>query len=102
MERADWKAKGLDSFVSDDGASPQGEADALPPGATAISAHVSGNVWKILVEEGETVISGQAILIIESMKMEMEITAPISGCVTSIRCFQGRMVRAGDIIGVLE
>jgi urea carboxylase len=101
-ERADWKARGLDSFVSDDNAPILGDGDALPPGATAVSAHITGNVWKILVDEGDEVEAGQPIVIVESMKMEMHITASIAGRVTGVRCQPGRTVRAGDVIAVLE
>ncbi|PPD44088.1 MAG: urea carboxylase [Methylocystis sp.] len=101
-ERADWKARGLDSFVSDDGGAPGGEIDALPPGAIGVSAHITGNVWKILVEEGALIERGQPVIVIESMKMEMEIVAPASGRVAQIRCQQGRTVRAGDTVAVLD
>jgi urea carboxylase len=101
-ERADWKAKGLDSFVSDDGGARDGDGLGLPPGGFAVSAHISGNVWKILVEKGEMIERGQAVVVVESMKMEMEIVAPEAGRVAEIRCKQGRGVRAGDAVAVLE
>ncbi len=100
-ERADWKARGLDSFVSDDGGASSSD-DSLPEGATAVNAQVTGNVWKILVAEGDLVEAGQPVVIVESMKMEMDVVAPASGRVAAIRCQQGRTVRAGDIILVLE
>ncbi|MCX5495880.1 urea carboxylase [Kaistia dalseonensis] len=101
-ERADWKARGLDSFVSDDGGPPAGDGEAIPPGMSAISAHMTGNVWKILVEEGSEVEAGQPVVIVESMKMEMEITTPIAGRITGLRCQPGRTVRAGDVVALLE
>jgi urea carboxylase len=45
---------------------------------------------------------GQAVVVVESMKMEMEIVAPEAGRVAEIRCKQGRGVRAGDAVAVLE
>ncbi|MGD9656895.1 MAG: urea carboxylase [Methylocystis sp.] len=100
-ERADWKRKGLDSFVADDGAS-QEAGEALPPGAVAISAHMTGNVWKVLVEDGEQVVRGQTVVIVESMKTEMDILAPASGRIAQIRCRPGRTVRMGEMVAVLE
>jgi urea carboxylase len=100
-ERADWKARGLDSFVSDDGGGALSD-DSLPAGATAVTAQVTGNVWKILVKEGDQVAAGEPVVIVESMKMEMDIAAPASGRVMAIRCQPGRTVRAGDIVLVLE
>lgn len=101
LERADWKARGLDSFTSDDGATALGLGNALPPGATAVSAHVSGTVWKILAAEGERVEAGQPIVVVESMKMEMDIVAPVAGTVTEIRCGKGQTLRMGDTIAVI-
>ena len=101
-ERADWKAKGLDSFVSDDGAPLASSDDVLPDGMTAVTAQMTGNVWKILVEPGEIIPVGQPVVILESMKMEIEIAAPVAGRVVSVRCQPGRTVRAGDVVLVLE
>ena len=42
------------------------------------------------------------VVIVESMKMEMHITAPVSGRVTGVRCQVGQTVRAGDVIAVLQ
>jgi urea carboxylase len=102
-ERADWKAKGLDTYVSDDaGAAAAPADDALPPGCVGIAATVTGNVWKILVNEGEPIESGQTAVIVESMKMEMPIVALQAGRVREVRCQPGRTVQAGQVVIVLE
>jgi urea carboxylase len=101
-ERDDWKSKGLDSFVVDDGGAPSGGANDLPAGAVAVTAQITGNVWKILVEEGAEVNLGDPIIVVESMKMEMTIAASTSGRLSVIRCQQGRTVRAGDVVAVIE
>ncbi len=101
-ERLDWKARGLDSFVSDDGG-PAAESDTdIPEGQQAVAAHMTGNVWKILVDEGAMVEAGQPVVIVESMKMEMEIATPVAGRVAGLRCQVGRTVRAGDIVALIE
>ena len=101
-ERLDWKARGLDSFVSDDGG-PAAESDTdIPDGQQAVAAHMTGNVWKILVDEGAMVEAGQPVVIVESMKMEMEIATPVAGRVAGLRCQVGRTVRAGDIVALIE
>ncbi len=102
VERADWKARGLDSFISDEGGRMEGADDAIPDGMQAIAAHMTGNVWKILVEEGSMVEAGQPVVIVESMKMEMEITTPVAGRITGLRCQPGRTVRAGDVVALIE
>ena len=101
-ERADWKARGLDSFISDEGGSPQKNEEAIPDGCFPVLAQMTGNVWKILVEAGAEVSAGQPVIIVESMKMEMEIAASRPGRVVEVRCQQGRTVRAGDIVLVLD
>jgi urea carboxylase len=102
-ERADWKAKGLDTYTSDDGAPVVSSADdEVPAGCVGVSANVTGNVWKILVEEGDHVSAGQPVVILESMKMEMQIAAPAAGRVRSVRCQPGRTVQSGQVLAVVE
>ncbi len=48
-------------------------------------SEVPGNVWKVLIEEGATVAAGDALAIIESMKMEISVQSPTAGRVASIR-----------------
>ncbi|MFW2553881.1 biotin/lipoyl-containing protein, partial [Aliarcobacter butzleri] len=51
---------------------------------TEVPAAVNGNVWKILVKEGDRVEKDQQIMILEAMKMEIDITAPVSGTISKI------------------
>jgi pyruvate carboxylase subunit B len=51
---------------------------------TAVPAAVNGAVWKILVNEGDTVAKDQQIMILEAMKMEIEIIAPVAGVISKI------------------
>jgi acetyl-CoA carboxylase biotin carboxyl carrier protein len=67
-----------------------------------VEAHITGTVWKIEVEVGDTVEEGDAVVILESMKMEMPVEAEDSGVVTEIRCHEGQAVSEGDVLVVLE
>ncbi len=100
-ERRRWKEEGLDSFVADDGAPASGPGD-IPSGHFGVSTSVPGNIWKILVEDGAHVEAGQPVAIIESMKMEITVTAHAAGAVRDVRAGPGRNVRTGDVIIVLE
>ncbi|MEW6122794.1 MAG: urea carboxylase [Pseudomonadota bacterium] len=100
-ERARWKAEGLDSFTVDQGVFSQGEAE-IPQGCFGVSATVPGNVWKVVAAEGAMVGAGETIAIIESMKMEIAITAHAAGRVRELRLQPGRTVRSGDVVAVLE
>ncbi|WP_290523126.1 urea carboxylase [Alcanivorax sp.] len=67
-----------------------------------ISAEISGNVWKLLVEEGATVKEGDTVVIVEAMKMEFEIVANASGKVTGLHCQPGAIINAGDPVLVIN
>jgi acetyl-CoA carboxylase biotin carboxyl carrier protein len=67
-----------------------------------VEAHITGTVWKIEVEVGDTVQEGEAVVILESMKMEMPVEAEDPGIVKEIRCSEGQSVSEGDTLVVLE
>ncbi|NTH79268.1 urea carboxylase [Agrobacterium rhizogenes] len=100
-ERQRWKDLGLDSFVVDEGTGP-GLGGDIPEGCFGVESAVPGNVWKILVEEGQPVAAGETLAIIESMKMEINVTAHAAGRVRDLRAGPGRNVKAGDVLVVLE
>ncbi len=100
-ERRRWKEEGLDSFITDEGAGP-GLGGDIPEGCFGVESAVPGNVWKLLVEEGQRVEAGETLAIIESMKMEINITAHARGTVRDLRAGPGRNVKAGDVLVVLE
>jgi biotin carboxyl carrier protein len=64
--------------------------------ATAVRAHIAGTVWKIVVSFNDEVEEGQTVAILESMKMEMSVEAPIAGRVTAIHVAPGRFVEEGE------
>ena len=68
---------------------------------TDIRAHITGAVWTIEVEIGDTVAEGDAVVILESMKMEMPVEAEEPGVVREIRCTEGQSVSEGDTLVVL-
>lgn len=67
-----------------------------------VSASMTGNIWKILVEVGQSVEQGQTVAIIEAMKMEMPVIATQSGKVHAVVAHTGQTVYAGDAILFLE
>jgi acetyl-CoA carboxylase biotin carboxyl carrier protein len=56
---------------------------------TVVKSEIAGSVWKIEVEVGQTVMAGQALVILESMKMEIPIEAPAAGRVGEIMVAEG-------------
>jgi urea carboxylase len=99
-ERQRWKAAGLDRAADDDVA-PEPPPDALLPGETGVFSPVPGTVWKIEVAAGCHVEQGQALLILESMKMEMRVNAPVAGTLVALRCQLGGAVMSGQLVAVI-
>ncbi|MFA5576413.1 MAG: acetyl-CoA carboxylase biotin carboxyl carrier protein subunit [Tissierellaceae bacterium] len=71
-------------------------------GQEVVESPMPGNIWKILVKEGDSIKSGDTLLILEAMKMENEILAPRDGVVASINTTEGASVNTGDKLVVLD
>ena len=71
-------------------------------GATKIAAPMPGKILSIKANVGDAVKKGQAIMILEAMKMENEIVATADGTVASINTSVGASVEAGDILASLN
>jgi len=67
-----------------------------------IVSSMAGTVFNVLVSEGDTVESGQTVLILESMKMEIPIEASESGSVEAIKVAAGDFVNEGDLLLTLK
>jgi acetyl-CoA carboxylase biotin carboxyl carrier protein len=67
-----------------------------------VEAHITGTVWKIEVEVGDSVQEGDTVVILESMKMEMPVEAEDPGVVKEILVSEGESVSEGDTLVVLE
>lgn len=67
-----------------------------------IGANIPGNVFKILVKEGERVEAGQPIAILEAMKMETNVLSTVSGTICKIHVKEGQRVVSGELIAELE
>jgi biotin carboxyl carrier protein len=66
-----------------------------------VRTEVAGSVWKIEVEIGQRVAAGDALVIVESMKMEIPVEAPAAGTVTEIRVAEGDRLAEGAVVVVL-
>jgi len=69
---------------------------------TDVKAEVTGTVWKIVCTIGESIKQGDAVAILESMKMEIPVEAPSGGKVVQILCQEGQAVGEGEVLVVLE
>ena len=70
--------------------------------STELAAPITGTVWKVEKAAGEKVAEGEAIVILESMKMEIPVEAPRAGQVREVRVQPGQAVKEGQILAVLD
>ena len=68
----------------------------------ALLSPMQGNVWKVLVSQGQKVAEGDVVAIIEAMKMENEITAHKAGVIAELGVAKGDSVRSGDMLAVIK
>lgn len=73
-------------------------APAGAQGAVSVTAPMPGTVLQIKAKAGDAVKRGQAVVILEAMKMENEIVAPQDGVIASVNVSQGDSVNNGDVL----
>lgn len=89
-------------------AAPKAAPAAAPKAASAgagsirIEAGAAGKVFKIEASVGDSVKAGEAVVIIEAMKMEIPVVAPKDGTVASIDCSIGDACAAGQLLATLN
>lgn len=71
---------------------------AVAGSAGAVVAPMPGTVIRIEKGEGSAVKAGELVLILEAMKMENEILAPVDGTITAMNCTAGGTVAGGDVL----
>jgi acetyl-CoA carboxylase biotin carboxyl carrier protein len=69
---------------------------------TEVRSEINAVVWKVVVEVGQEVADGDELVILESMKMEIPVTATAAGAVAELRVAPEDPVRAGDVLVVLD
>jgi urea carboxylase len=100
-ERERWSSTEYLPLGEEAGAASQGEID-LPDKGAFIDSPIAGNLWKILVKPGDTVIEGQSVAILESMKMEMQISAPRPGKIHSVLSKELSPIDPGQHLFIIE
>jgi acetyl-CoA carboxylase biotin carboxyl carrier protein len=67
-----------------------------------IKAELAGNVWKVLVKDGQAVAADETLIILESMKMEIPLNAPKAGQVTRVHVKEGEPVQEDQLLVELD
>lgn len=96
-ERTRWKEQGLDKFVSAHEETAVSVGEEIPAGCEAVRASLPGSVWKVEAAPGDYVKEGDALIILESMKMEFPVEAECDGIVEKIYVKPGDQVNAGQL-----
>ena len=67
-----------------------------------LKTEITGSVWKILKTVGESVEEDEPVLVLESMKMEITVHAPVGGRIIRLSCEEGTQVHAGQGLFVIQ
>ncbi|MBC2608186.1 urea carboxylase [Pelagicoccus albus] len=101
-ERQRWIETGQATYVADDAGAPPQEESEIPEGCKAIQSHVPGSVWKVNCSEGDQVKKGDTLLVVESMKMEINIMATADGVVEKLLSSEGSPINKGQTLAILR
>ncbi len=69
---------------------------------TEVRSDIAGKVWKIEAAVGDALAAADTILVLESMKMEIPVAAPVGGRLVEIPVAEEDVVGEGDVVAVLE
>ncbi len=84
-------------------AAPAVAPKAAPAGSgTPVKCGTAGKVWKIVAKEGDELASGDQIVILEAMKMEIPVVAPEDGVLDSIVVSEGEAVESGQVMAYMR
>jgi urea carboxylase len=100
-ELARWHADGQFNYAAEEQLATTVEAS-WPEEHMPVESPVSGSLWKCCVQVGDRVEAGETLLILESMKMEIDLPAPITGTVSQLLVEEGGRVTAGEPVLVME
>jgi urea carboxylase len=102
-ERQRWVEAGQAEYVAEPDAPISGSGGLeLAEGEQAVAGHVAGSLWALEVHEGDRVQAGQTLLVLESMKMEIPVTARTAGTVVRVLCREGASVTPGQALLVIR
>ncbi|HIK90619.1 MAG TPA: biotin/lipoyl-binding protein [Planctomycetes bacterium] len=101
MATVNGKAFRVDIKTVESGSAAQEEGGTATQ-VTAVKSQMPGAVFKVLVSAGDRVAEGQAVLILEAMKMEMEIAAPIAGTIAAVNVAVGEQVATGQVLASIN
>jgi urea carboxylase len=101
-ERLRWQASGQMGYAAEMPAAQDESSEQIEAGHVAVVSPVSGSVWKVASSTGQSVKAGDVLVLVESMKMELPVTAPVDGVITQLRCTEGRAVSVAQTLLIIR
>jgi urea carboxylase len=102
-ERERWQESGQIGYAAElPAAHDEAASEQLQEGHVAVVSPVSGSIWKIASKPGQSVKAGDTLVLVESMKMELPVTAPMDGVITQLRCSEGRAVTVAQTLLIMR
>ncbi|MEI8617235.1 acetyl-CoA carboxylase biotin carboxyl carrier protein subunit [Pseudoalteromonas sp. B193] len=101
-EMEQWKRTGQLNYKFEESETEQGEQIKLAPGQYLMEATAAGSVWKINAEQNQAVDANESMVILESMKMEIDLTTSESAKVVQVLVKEGQQVHAGQALMILQ
>ena len=71
---------------------------AVAAGETAVNSPMPGNIFKVECSVGQAVKAGDVLVVLEAMKMEIEVSAPVDGTVKAVSAVVGTAVNTDDLL----
>lgn len=86
------------TFVTPAGTGTKSRKKGLTASSDTILSPMPGKITKILIQEGDTVKPGQAVLVMEAMKMEYTLKAEVEGTIEKLNCSLGEQATLGSLL----
>jgi len=101
-ERERWALDGSGAVAAEPEVEAVADEMTAPANGQLIASPITGNVWTVLVKEGDRVTAGQKVVVVEAMKMEVGVEAPFAGVIKKMAAVPGKLVNAGQSLAIIE
>jgi len=102
-ERERWRLNGLlDPPTPIEESEPIVQSRDVREGCESVTAPMTASVFQVSIEIGQSIETGDRLVVLDAMKTEIVISSPCSGIVEEIRCKKGQLVHAGQALCILR